>query len=170
MTPHSQIAPYTFFTLEGWRINRKLHELGMTLLPEQMIHDVKKDAVTVSSVYAVNQTFEHETDAVVLVTQRNSNDHLYRELRSNRELLEGQGIRGLYRIGDCVVPRLIADAVFDGHRLAREIDTDDPATPLPFIREYRVLGAEDADYDSVVSARHRNPEWASIQPTPVEPA
>jgi hypothetical protein len=31
-------------------------------------------------------------------------------------------VRAVYRIGDCVVPLLIADAVFDGHRLAREID------------------------------------------------
>jgi dimethylamine/trimethylamine dehydrogenase len=60
-------------------------------------------------------------------------------------------VTGLYRIGDCVVPRLIADAVFDGHRLAREIDSDDPATPLPFIRENRVIGATDADYDSTLS-------------------
>ena len=35
-------------------------------------------------------------------------------------------------------PRLIADAVFSGHRLAREIDSDNPAMPLPFKRERKV--------------------------------
>jgi len=44
-------------------------------------------------------------------------------------------IEGLYRIGDCVAPQLIADAIFDGHRLAREIDSADPARPLPSRRE-----------------------------------
>jgi dimethylamine/trimethylamine dehydrogenase len=34
-----------------------------------------------------------------------------------------------------VAPRLIAECVFDGHRLAREIDSPDPAMPLPFLRE-----------------------------------
>ncbi|MGH3267231.1 MAG: hypothetical protein ACRDNS_35210, partial [Trebonia sp.] len=41
----------------------------------------------------------------------------------------------VYAIGDCVAPRLIADCIFDGHRLAREIDSDDPRRPLPFRRE-----------------------------------
>jgi dimethylamine/trimethylamine dehydrogenase len=41
----------------------------------------------------------------------------------------------LYRIGDCVAPRLLADVAFDGHRLCREIDSDNPAIPLPYLRE-----------------------------------
>jgi dimethylamine/trimethylamine dehydrogenase len=32
-----------------------------------------------------------------------------------------------------------ADAIFDGHRLAREIDSPNPAVPLPFRRERLVL-------------------------------
>jgi dimethylamine/trimethylamine dehydrogenase len=55
-----------------------------------------------------------------------------------------EGITGFYRIGDCEAPRLTADAVFSGHRLAREIDSDDPATPLPFKRERRVIEREAA--------------------------
>jgi dimethylamine/trimethylamine dehydrogenase len=55
----------------------------------------------------------------------------------------------VYRIGDCVALRLIADCVFDGHRLAREIDSPNPAAPLPFIRERRLAGeASDADYEA----------------------
>jgi dimethylamine/trimethylamine dehydrogenase len=51
--------------------------------------------------------------------------------------LEEAGIQALYRVGDCIAPRpQVADAIFDGHRLAREIDADDPATPLPWIREH----------------------------------
>jgi dimethylamine/trimethylamine dehydrogenase len=30
---------------------------------------------------------------------------------------------------------MISEAIFDGHRLAREIDAPDPARPLPFDRE-----------------------------------
>ena len=35
---------------------------------------------------------------------------------------------------------MIVDSVFDGHRLAREIDSPNPAMPLPFIRERRLWG------------------------------
>ena len=45
----------------------------------------------------------------------------------------------LYRIGDCVAPRLIADVIFDGHRLAREIDSENPAVPLPYKRERSIM-------------------------------
>jgi dimethylamine/trimethylamine dehydrogenase len=81
------------------------------------------------------------TDAVVLVTQRVSEDSLYHALRADPDRLAREGISGLFRIGDCVEPRLIADSIFDGHRLAREIDSDDPANPLPFVRENVVLSA-----------------------------
>jgi len=46
----------------------------------------------------------------------------------------------LYLIGDASAPRMIVDSVFDGHRLAREIDSPNPAMPLPFIRERRLWG------------------------------
>ncbi|MCY4086376.1 MAG: hypothetical protein OXG37_05675 [Actinomycetia bacterium] len=78
---------------------------------------------------------EWAADAVVLVTQRCSNDALYRALRSDPDRLRQAGVQGVYRIGDCVAPRLTADAIFDGHRLAREIDSDDLGVPLPYLPE-----------------------------------
>ena len=81
-------------------------------------------------------------DAVVLVTARVSNDALHRELKSDAAATEAAGIEAVYAIGDCVAPRLIADCVFDGHRLAREIDSPDPRRPLPYLRERRLVSAE----------------------------
>jgi dimethylamine/trimethylamine dehydrogenase len=153
VTPFSQISPYSTFTLEAPRLNRLLHELGVELLAEHVVERVEPGLARGCHVYASGRPFERRANAVVLVTQRVSNDGLWRELRADRDRLEAEGVRGLYRIGDCVVPRLAADAVFDGHRLAREIDTDDPARPLPFIRENRVLGARDEDYDARLQTR-----------------
>ena len=76
----------------------------------------------------------------MLVTQRVSDDALYRELVADPAALEAAGIEAVYRIGDCVAPRLIADAIFDGHRLAREIDSPDPAIALPYLRERPLMG------------------------------
>src|SRR5207344_1081156 len=87
---------------------------------------------------AFGETLELDADAVVLVTQRLSNEELYLELRSDEEALAAEGIEGLYRIGDCVSLWIIADAIYDGHRLGREIDSENPAIPLPYKRE-RIL-------------------------------
>ncbi|HWF31042.1 MAG TPA: hypothetical protein VG188_00605, partial [Solirubrobacteraceae bacterium] len=76
-----------------------------------------------------------DADAAVLVTQRESNDALYRQLVADRERLEREGVDAVYRIGDCLAPRLPADSIFEGHRLAREIDSPDPAVALPYLRE-----------------------------------
>ncbi len=74
-------------------------------------------------------------DGVVLVTQQASDDRLYQELAGDPAALAAAGIGAVYRIGDAVAPRLLSEAIFDGHRLAREIDSPDPAVPLPYRRE-----------------------------------
>ncbi len=76
----------------------------------------------------------------MLVTQRRSDDALYPRAQGPRGgRPASRGHPGLYRIGDCVAPRMVADCVFDGHRLAREIDSEDPATPKPYLRERKVI-------------------------------
>jgi dimethylamine/trimethylamine dehydrogenase len=131
-------------------MNRLLHSLGVRLISEHMITKIEAGKASGCHVFATDRPLEWAADAIVLVTQRVSNDGLYKELKADPESLQANGIAGLYRIGDCVVPRLIAEAIFDGHRLAREIDTANPAVAQPFIRENRVLGASDNDYDAVL--------------------
>ena len=72
---------------------------------------------------------------MVLVTQQASDDALYRELVADQGRLRAAGIEAVHLIGDAVSPRPISEAVFDGHRLAREIDSPDPSLPLPYLRE-----------------------------------
>jgi hypothetical protein len=83
---------------------------------------------------------DFEVDTVVLCTARISDDELYRELKADKDRLASEGIEGLYIIGDAAAPRMIVDSIFDGHRLAREIDSPHPEMPLPFIRERRLWG------------------------------
>jgi dimethylamine/trimethylamine dehydrogenase len=145
MTHLGHIAPYMHFTLEAPNQHRKLHSLGVDIVTYHLPTRIEPGAVHASHVYDVEgheQTWE--TDAVVLVTQRRSNEALYRALKDDVGLdaLNAEGITGLYRIGDCEAPRLLADCVFSGHRLAREIDSDNPEVPRPFIRERRVIERE----------------------------
>jgi len=95
--------------------------------------------VTLQHAYG-GDPFDVAADAVVLVTQRLSNESIYLELAGDPEALAAAGIGAVYRTGDCVAPRWLVDTVFDGHRMAREIDSPDPSVYLPTLRE-RVVPA-----------------------------
>ena len=145
MTHLGHICPYMHFTLEAPNQHRKLHKLGVEIVTYHIPTQIDEGKLTSVHVYD-EDAHEHawDADAVVLVTQRRSEEKLFRSLKDDigLEALEGEGIKGLYRIGDCEAPRLIADAVFSGHRLAREIDSENPAIPLPFKRERKVIERE----------------------------
>jgi dimethylamine/trimethylamine dehydrogenase len=150
MTPMGHIAPYMHFTLEAPNMHRKLHKLGVEIVTYHMPTKIEAGGVTAAHVYDEDgHERTWETDATVLVTQRRSNEALFRELKDavGLDALAKEGVDALYRIGDCEAPRLIADAVFSGHRLAREIDTDNPAVPLPFKRERRVPDSDELEHD-----------------------
>src|SRR6202011_332636 len=83
-----------------------------------------------------------DCDALVLVTSRVPNGELYNELRQRHGEWQKNEIGAVYRIGDCHAPRQGLNAIFDGHRLAREFDSPHPQYPLPFIRERQVWGHE----------------------------
>jgi electron transfer flavoprotein beta subunit len=107
-------------------MHRKLHKLKVEIVTYQIPTEMAEGKVTSAHVYDEEHLTEWGVDSVVLVTQRRSNEALYRELKDSVgiDALESEGITGFYRIGDCVAPRLVADCIFDGHRLAREIDRE----------------------------------------------
>ena len=148
MTHLGEIAPYMHFTLEAPNQHRKLHKLKVEIVVHHLPTRIEPGAVSAVHVFDEDEQ-EHtwEADSVVLVTGRRSNEALYRQLKDEIGLdaLRSEGVTSLYRIGDCVAPRLIADVVFDGHRLAREIDSENPEEPLPFIRERAVIERELVD-------------------------
>jgi len=73
-------------------------------------------------------------DGVVLLTRRRSEDSLFFDLLHRAADRHVAGIQALYRIGDCAAPLNLSEAIFSGHRLAREIDTADPVVPRPVPR------------------------------------
>ncbi len=145
VTPFEAMAPYTVYTLEFPRLNRHLRQLGIDVVVEHVVTAIEPGQAQLAEVWTEEERAV-DVDTVVLVTQRVSDDALYRELSGDPDALAAAGIDGLYQIGDCVLPSLIAEAVFSGHRLAREIDSPNPRVPLPYIRERRLLGATEEDY------------------------
>ena len=129
----AQIAPVLDETLEGPQLRRHLHEVGVAQRRGVLLQAIEPGRLLGEDEFG--EPLELEADGVCLVTQRLSNESLYLELKGQEDALRAQGIEALYRIGDCVSPRIVAEAVFDGHRLAREIDSENPAVPLPYRRE-----------------------------------
>ena len=144
VTPFANFATFMFFTGEGFRVNRELRARGAVVLPGHLLSQITPAELLGQGVWSPDPV-SWQADAVVLVTQREPCDRLYRELVADPGRLAAEEIEAVHRIGDCLAPRTIAECVFDGHRLAREIDSPDPAVPLPYIRELPGVGRARAE-------------------------
>jgi len=167
VTPHAETARYTGLTLEQPRLVRQLRKLGVTIHNYTGLTEVRPGSVTLRDVWDDTER-NVECDGVVLVTQRVPDESLFLELQDDPETLEREGIEAVYRVGDCAVPSTIADAVFEGHRLAREIDAPNPAYPLAYIRERRLLDATEDDFTLGSPTIAYDDATAVEQPSPHE--
>jgi dimethylamine/trimethylamine dehydrogenase len=153
VTQASDVAGYMEYTLEAPMLHRDLHRLGVQIHTYTMLEKIEPGVCHAYNIWNPAHKEVFEVDSVVLCTQRISDDALFHELRSDKARLEQEGIEGLYLIGDGAAPRMLVDVIFDGHRLGREIDSANPAMPLPFIRERRLWGdSSNADFESQLLA------------------
>jgi dimethylamine/trimethylamine dehydrogenase len=133
VTTFDVLSPVSDQTLEGDMLRAHLHRTGVRVRTATTITAIDARSVTGHDRYG--EPWSAACDGVVLVTQQAPQDTLHAELASDPPKLAAAGISGLYCIGDAVAPRMISEAIFDGHRLAREIDQEDPAQPFPYKRE-----------------------------------
>jgi dimethylamine/trimethylamine dehydrogenase len=151
ITPHDRVAGYMHYTGEEQLMIPMLHRLGVEMHTNHVVSSIEPGVVHGALRAAPELTVQWKADAVVLATQRIPQTDLYRELKDREDEWEQAGIQAVYRVGDCLSPRQqVADAIFDGHRLAREIDTPNPMIPKSWIREERFLDTSDSDYDAMV--------------------
>lgn len=151
------LANYMHFTLEYPNMMRRLHELGIEEVSDHFCSRIEPSRLEVYNIWGdgskrsyrgpgnsprdENKTHRWITfDSLVLVTGRHSENQLFNQLKARENEWAGCGIKGVYLIGDAEAPRLIADATFTGHRLAREIEEVNPQFPLPYKREVAVWG------------------------------
>ena len=118
VTPAPMISYWTQFTLEQERIEARLLQAGVKLITRHTITAIQADSVSLSSTLTSGKS-EQACGAVVLVTDRISNDGLFHELVP--ALTSGK-LHSLVRIGDAEAPNIIAQAVFSGHLAARNFD------------------------------------------------
>ena len=122
------VSPMSDGTLEGPMLRQHLHDIGVTMHTGITLTARQPERLRGETVYG--DPWSLEADDLVLVTHQASDDAVYRELMADPEALAAAGISAVHLIGDAQSPRWISEAVFDGHRIARELDLASPTVVL----------------------------------------
>ncbi|MDX8490276.1 NAD(P)-binding protein [Mesorhizobium sp. VK22B] len=141
VTPSAYVSDWTRNTLEQGAIHRRLAELGVEIVLNRTVTTIASGSVVTACVYTGARQ-ELAADAVVLVTSRNQDDAVWRDLKARENEWADIGIRSVKVIGDAEAPGPIAWATYAGHRFARELDEPDIGDALPFRREVTALAAD----------------------------
>ncbi|MEO1141910.1 MAG: FAD-dependent oxidoreductase, partial [Pseudomonadota bacterium] len=141
VTTSAYLSEWTVNTLEQAEIHKRLAEMGVKISLNKGIASIGKDSVTTNCVYT-GETSELESDAVVLVASRISNDMIYHDLLKERDKWADAGIKSVKIIGDAIAPGPIAWATYAGHSYARNLDEEDIGDALPFRREIAELAVD----------------------------
>jgi len=134
VTTTPEVSPGTYNTLEQHKIQARVLELGIKVITAHNITRVGADDIEISCIYS-EQISAVAASTVVMVAARQPNNQLYRDLTETPERLADSGIASVTAIGDCLCPSTIASAVYEGHRVAREMDAPPQDPDMPFRRE-----------------------------------
>lgn len=145
VTHFDNLGPYLRNTLEEQRSYQRLVELGVEIMSQQIMVAYEPGKARLVHLWGGQERIL-DCDSLALVTHRYSDCAVYNDLLERPADRAAAGITQFHLIGDAYSPGMIAQAVFSGHRLAREIDSPNPDVPLPFIRERRLVDATEADY------------------------
>jgi len=140
VTTDSKVSSWTENTLEQHRIQARVLELGIEVVTAHTIAQIHADKVECACVFT-NHLRTVTAGSVVMVTSRQPNNQIYLALRENPEKLASAGIRSVSAIGDCNNPSTIATAIYEGHRVARELDAAPVDPDMPFRREQIALAS-----------------------------
>lgn len=138
ITTATEVSPWTRNTLEQHRVQSRILEMGVKVITSHNITDIGEAEVKINCEYTEKPNTVPAA-SVVMVTSRRPNNTLSIELQDESLDLKASGISSIISIGDCLNPATIAAAVYDGHRVAREMDTPPENPDMPFKREYVMI-------------------------------
>ncbi|MDU8929953.1 FAD-dependent oxidoreductase [Alisedimentitalea sp. MJ-SS2] len=126
VTPESTVSSFAALTLEQRRIQARLIELGVEIRCNQVLRSLDGQAMQIACSYS-DRLQSIACTSAVLVTERTRETALF-------EALQGKGLTTLELIGDASGPALIADAVFAGHKAARDFERPAEAVEQDWFR------------------------------------
>jgi dimethylamine/trimethylamine dehydrogenase len=105
-------ASWASYTVEQERMHAGLLQVGVNTIVNTRVAGLSADCARLTCIFSGNST-EIACGGFIPVTSREPNDGLWRDLQN-------AGLATLQRVGDCKAPGIIAQAVYDGHKCARE--------------------------------------------------
>ncbi|WP_413990584.1 FAD-dependent oxidoreductase [Labrys okinawensis] len=120
-TPGALLSSWTQMTDEQFFIQKRLLELGVEPLLSHRLVRAEGGMAEFACLYT-DRPQRREFGTLILVTGRLAEDALYRDLADLETKWQAGGLKSVTRIGDCLAPSSIADAIHGGHRYAREFD------------------------------------------------
>jgi 2,4-dienoyl-CoA reductase-like NADH-dependent reductase (Old Yellow Enzyme family) len=96
---------------------------GMQLTSDHFLSSLGPNTATIINNYTGQPRQLEKVALAVLVTPQAANDVLYHQLQGK--------VKQLYRIGDCVAPRRVENAILDGERAARALNMQLTEVPVP---------------------------------------
>jgi dimethylamine/trimethylamine dehydrogenase len=143
ITATGEVAPYAHHTLEQARIQARLIELGVDIVPHRIVTRIGAGGLVLSCTYTGRER-DLECAALVPVAIRDPDDALYRDLKARSAAWTDAGLVSVAPVGDAITPGTIAAAVYGGHRYARELDLPQGTDLTWFKREMPMLEGDAA--------------------------
>jgi dimethylamine/trimethylamine dehydrogenase len=129
VTPAPIVSAWTVNTLEAMPIAKRIARMGIELMPYMTVAGYEGGKAQLVSLLTGDR-FDLPANAIVTITARLPIDSLYLELDRMRDRWSEAGIASITRIGDCWAPSTIQQAVYTGHKWARELD-EQPELLIP---------------------------------------
>ncbi len=132
VTPAADVSNWMRNTMEQFRVQARLLELGVKIITAHGMTEIGTEAVQAACVFT-GRRVTVEGDATVLVTARLPRNGLLKDVNTLATI--GASLKSITVIGDAEAPGTIAAAVFAGRRYAEELEVArDEDAPL-FRRE-----------------------------------
>jgi len=90
---------------------QRLLEKGVIMTPHTRVKEIRGKTVITLNTFTNTERVVEGVDTIVLAFGGQANNQLYRDLK-------GQ-VKELYAVGDCVAPRQVEHAIYEGHRVGR---------------------------------------------------
>ncbi|MDH3763092.1 MAG: FAD-dependent oxidoreductase [Gammaproteobacteria bacterium] len=120
VTPETALAGWSSFTTEHTPLMKALIETGVEIITNRGLTGFDAGRVQLECVYGGAESVI-EADYLLPISTRLPNDDLWRALDARHDEFVANGGLSLQRIGDCRAPGIIAQAVYAGHKAAREL-------------------------------------------------
>ncbi|MFV2031627.1 MAG: FAD-dependent oxidoreductase [Gammaproteobacteria bacterium] len=130
VTPEGRAAGWCSYTQEQAPLIKMLLDAGVEIFTDLGLRGWNGSEARFECVFSGRET-GLSAQYLVPITARQPDDTLWRALSDNKAQFLASGGISLNRVGDCKMPGIIAAAVYDGHKIARELGQPQPPAEEP---------------------------------------